>query len=167
MSQPRSEFLWKVHAYMNEHIRFADTKAITVIAWSGAMLSTLVANNAFTNFLDGHLWAEDSRLIGWITLVAFTLLAASFFCAIQIIAPNTRYGQAGPSGLIFWGAVCRYKNADEYSDAVAAVANLDERIAIHVYELACIAKKKFARVTVSIWLAAAGTLPAVFVIFQL
>ncbi len=35
------EYLWHVNQYINEHVRFSDTKAGSVIVLSGALLSLL------------------------------------------------------------------------------------------------------------------------------
>jgi hypothetical protein len=40
-----AKFLWDVHKYTNDYIRFADTKAAFVAAASTALIGTLVGSN--------------------------------------------------------------------------------------------------------------------------
>jgi hypothetical protein len=45
------EFIWKVHPYTNDYIRFADTKAAAVIAWCVSLISLLFASKAHHRFI--------------------------------------------------------------------------------------------------------------------
>ena len=42
-----SDFLWEVHRYTNEYIRFADTKAGFIAGVSAALVGSLVASSLF------------------------------------------------------------------------------------------------------------------------
>jgi len=163
--EDKNSFLWNVHSYMNEYIRFADTKAGVVTAWSTALLSVLVATRAFNHFLDGKLWC----VTGWIALLSFALLAGAFGTAVFVIAPDLRVGgkEKRTRDLIFWKSVREFKNADEYRQAVESETDPIRPLASHVYSLADVAKRKFRCVDLSILLAAVGTLFAIVVIFAL
>lgn len=161
----KSDFLWNVHSYTNEYIRFADAKASVVIAWAGAVLGTLVASKTYANFWDNKLWTSGTMFMAWVTLLSFFLLAASFVVAILTIAPRLKYDGKALKGLIFWEVVQTFSNGEAYAQAVKDCTDLDSRVAQHVYELASVAHGKYAKVTYNIWLAGAGTLLAIVAIF--
>src|SRR5437763_11946832 len=52
---PSLEFLWKVHSYTNDYIRFADTKAGIALALVAGLLATLFGSKA-------HYYLAPSRL---------------------------------------------------------------------------------------------------------
>jgi len=163
LNNGKSEFLWNVHQYINEYIRFADTKAAAVIAWAGAVIGTLVATESHQNFLDGRLWG-GTWLIAWVTLLALVLLGIGFVFAILVIAPILTYNRAAPKNLIFWDAIRAFSSFDEYSTAVRDCNDVEGRVAQHVYELAGIARRKYRKTQFSIAAAAIGTLFAIVAI---
>ena len=76
------DFLWKTHSYMNDYIRFADTKAAVVIALSTALLGGLIAAEAhhgcslrLLNFVE-PAWKESWLGIG----ASFSIL---FLCGVK------------------------------------------------------------------------------------
>jgi hypothetical protein len=45
------DFLWQVHEYTNEYIRFADTKAAFIVAASTALIGTSISSLILDSFL--------------------------------------------------------------------------------------------------------------------
>ncbi|QDS98470.1 Pycsar system effector family protein [Adhaeretor mobilis] len=162
MSENTDGFLWSVHGYLNEYIRFADTKASAVIAWSGAFLGTLVATDCH-----GQIWGEKffSYWVTCMTLGAFVLLGLAFIFAIVVVAPSLSFDKQAKQGFIYWESIRQFESGITYSGAVSSCNDLGERVAQHNYELADIARKKFRLVNWSIRLAAAGSVLGVLTIF--
>jgi hypothetical protein len=65
-----TDFIWKVHSYTNEYIRFADAKAGAVIAWCSALTAALFAAKAHYKFRGSSI-----DFFGFLALVAFLSLA--------------------------------------------------------------------------------------------
>src|SRR5262245_55396837 len=90
--EDRSEFLWNVHSYINEYIRFGDAKAGLVIAWTTALIGGLVAVKFQEHFK--LTWQ------GGVSVFGFVLLVLAFICAFAAVIPNL--GSSQHTGLIFW-----------------------------------------------------------------
>jgi hypothetical protein len=157
MQSDRNDFLWNVHGYVNEHIRFADTKAAIVLAWAGAIVGGLVSNGSYKNFQEGRLFQPESWLLAWATLIAFLLLAIAWLVAVLVVTPRVTYSDGGMKGLIFWRQVKMFPDATNYTTAVEQCSNLQACVAEHVYDLSNVADQKFIRVSYSILIALAGT----------
>jgi len=175
------DFMWKVHGYTNEYIRFADPKAAILIALASGLIAALYSAKCHQlcapNRLDWRgatLW--DTSL-GFTSLMSFSLLGASVLAAAWAVGPrlwrtlvrNLRdllghwldEAPPAPLGVIFWNDVLRYPTADQYWAAVSAMTTVQqaEAVARHVYVLAGIAKAKFTWIT---WGMRCGYLGAVF-----
>jgi hypothetical protein len=93
------DFLWQVHEYTNEHIRFADTKAAFIVAASTALISALVASLILDSLLRRALsvWSGSQ----WIAAFGLLLLSASVVLGVVAIRP--RLWNKTPVGFIFLG----------------------------------------------------------------
>jgi len=59
------EFAWKVHAYTNDYIRFADAKAGVVITWCASLVALLFAAKAHHNWTWRGGVKQEKGLIYW------------------------------------------------------------------------------------------------------
>jgi hypothetical protein len=145
----RNEFLWRVHSYINDYIRFADTKAQLTIGWSTAVAGALIA----AHFYDGMVWPWPAlaRLVG--------LLALGVSIACAVIAVNPRLRTSQPKGYIYWNSVLGHGDKDNFVRAADSIGanEAGQHVANHIYDLASICRNKYWWVNLSILLAFAGS----------
>jgi pycsar effector protein len=162
----KQEFLWKVHSYTNDYIRFADTKAGFCVGIASALIAALFASkshelfiNAFSRKLGGT-WS----LLAIASLLAFVALGTSIVSSVAAIRP--RLWIKSTRGLIFWKEISQYSSAAEFATAYSIQTDLElnERLSNHVYTLATICSRKYFCVNAAIWMAAVGAALAVIVL---
>ncbi len=188
---PNSEFLWKIHAYLNEYIRFADTKAAVCIAWSSAMLGTLFSAQI-------HLVQKPSIWFFGCGLLSAAALIAAFLFGVLAVSPRLGLGflsrswvtghtapkvdSADPTdraatdgvdrtssenlGVIFWIDILQNKTSIEYEKAVSKLTDSDVagQVAKHIYVLSGVAKRKYFFINLAMLAAAVGSVFAVVVL---
>jgi hypothetical protein len=171
---PATEFAWKVHAYTNEYIRFADTKAGAVIAWCGGLMGVLFAANAHHHFMKAGWAGTWAATDCWVTslaaasVLAFILLTLGAVAAFWCVKPrlwSTERSRTHDRGFIYWEAVRAYGDASAFTEALGLqdTIALTQRTSEHVFVLGGIAKTKFLWVDRAIWLAFGGSLFAAIV----
>ena len=156
-------FLWEVHRYINEYIRFADTKAAFLMtaasAIVGALVSTGVVDKIFTKSAP-TAWSFTT----WLALTGLAFLTASVSCGVFAIKPRL-WGRA-TVGLIFWESILRHGTSDMYHAAlVSASSGREKAISDHIYVLSALAQRKYDFVKFSVYLAIPGGLLAGMSIF--
>lgn len=149
-----SEFLWEVHRYTNEYIRFADTKAAFIAGVSTALIGSLVASSLFDSCFRTSLcqWSK----LQCTGLVGLLLLSASVTLSVAAIRP--RLWNPTSVGFIFWGSISGHGTASRYSHAVERLTPQEKSAAIsnHLFVLAGIANRKYAYVDYALFAGAAG-----------
>jgi hypothetical protein len=161
------EFAWNVHAYTNDYIRFADTKAAFYVAICGGLLACLYALKAHALL---SLYTIDLKHFSlWITFVSSVsclahigLLLCCLFSAWAVVPRlwkefltpwqrakkqvNEVLNDTPPkTGLIFFNEVTNYKEKEDYAKVVAE-ATLDvalEAVTSHVHALAGVCYAKY------------------------
>jgi Family of unknown function (DUF5706) len=167
------DFLWQVHSYQNEYIRFADTKAALCIAWSTALISALYSAEI-------HRESGTSNVYLATSVLAASVLLAGFLLGILAIVPRVRLPRHNAkikadeatkvreqkTGLIYWGEVQRLADVSQYEQAVsdADASDLANQVARHVFVLSKIAIVKYRFVNLSIAALACGSLLTVVVL---
>lgn len=144
-------FLWNVHLYINEYIRFADMKAELVIVWDTAVIGGLLAVKFPTLF-------DYKTALGIGAMVAFGLMVLSFMVATYVVIP--RLPRAPGRGYVFWGNILEHKTRDEF---VASFKNapqtvVDDEVTAHLFDLSKVSDKKYYWVWWCIVLASVGSL---------
>jgi hypothetical protein len=137
----KESFLWDVHRYTNEYIRFADTKAAFVAGVDAALIGAAVSSSLYDSCLHQPL-CHWSAVI-WVAIVGITLLSVSIgFCVTTIIP---RLGHNVVHGFIYWDSVLAHGSAKQFILAYDALGPETKRheIANHIYVLASIAEKKY------------------------
>lgn len=178
-------FAWQTHAYINEYIRFADAKALAVMAWATALIGGLFSVNAHRIVLDSK-WLTD-KCEWWHTIhcvaisAAFVVLAAAFVCGKCVLLPRlnrrptpskgekktsegkpSQSKEQGSSGAIFWKDILSHGNACEF-EAVVSRSTDEQRLkwlCEHEFVLSQIADTKYLWVTRAIQIGAVGSLVA-------
>ena len=139
-----SGFLWEVHKYTNEYIRFADTKAAFIAGVSSALIGSLVASSLFDSCFKTSLcqWTK----LRWAGAIGVLLLATSLGLCLAAIRP--RLWNNTSVGFIFWGSITGHGSARRFTHAVHGLSEHERSSAIsdHLFMLATIASRKYAYV---------------------
>src|SRR5260370_23057113 len=162
----KREFLWKVHSYTNDHIRFADTKAAFCVGIASALMGALFASKSHELFTKA-LTSQDvghRTFLACVSLGAFVLLAISMGTAVTVVRP--RLWTHSEKGFIFWGAVSKFDAGGAFAAQFAAQteAELNECLSHHLYSLAKVCRRKYIWLIVAILTAAVGGAFAVVVL---
>lgn len=150
----RVDFLWKVHSYTNDYIRFADSKAGFVAASVVTLIGTLVAAHAFDHV--GWIAPSSWPVHTWIGFLALGLLVVSFLCALLAIRP--RLHSTVPKGFIFWTSVAEHANDLAYAEECSKLTahEIELNVSRHVYTLAGICKRKYFWTNLAMLIGSAG-----------
>jgi hypothetical protein len=142
-----TEFLWNVQKYINDYLRFGDTKAALAVATVSAIMGALFKVKAQEAFLHA---VGQWGCIAWLSLTAFAFLAVSAVLGIVAITPP--FGQPKTRGLMYWAEVATYKDDVEYSnDLLAHDAEARFRVlARHVFIVSRVCTLKYRLVRLCI-----------------
>lgn len=153
--QARMEYLWKVHEYTNEYIRFADSKAAILLAASGGILGWLWSVQA------SHGDAAPKSPAFWLAWIAMSFLLAAAIAGALVIAPRLNTKQV--AGFLYWGSIVEHQSREAFITALKTKrpVELQEHLANHLFELAGIASAKYHGLARGIWLGLAGGVAAV------
>jgi len=159
----RLSFLWNVHSYTHEYIRFADAKACVVIAWAGALLGFLISADAHKGLLTLPCnW--QVFLLRFAAVLAFACLAASFVLAVIVVLPRVQKGTS--KGFVFWKSIVAHGSMDHFRDAVRHLSesDLESEICNHLSIVASVADRKYWLITWSIGIGLLGSIAAAIVL---
>jgi hypothetical protein len=158
-----SAFLWDVHRYTNEYIRFADTKAAFIATACTALIGSLVASSMFESCCRSSF--NGMTDIQWFAALALVLLSFAVLIAVWSIRPRLP-GRNPSGGFIFWESVTAHSSAASFTKAFARLSEADrtKALAEHVFVLASIAKRKYTLVGWAVWLGLPGGLIAPVVV---
>jgi uncharacterized membrane protein YjjB (DUF3815 family) len=136
----REEFSWKTHSYLNEQIRFIDTKSAFVAALSTGLIGALYSEHVQAHFTKASISAWTWA--GWAAIAAFIMLTAAVLMALISVAPRLRSYQH--LTYIYWGGIAAHASHKAFyvqfrSEPMEA---LSEHLGHHVYTLATICRDK-------------------------
>jgi hypothetical protein len=125
-AESTDQFLWKVHQYTNEYIRFADTKAAFIAAVSTALIGSLVSSSIFDSCFRRTLclWTK----LQWAGIAGLMLVVTALALSVAAIRP--RLWNRTSVGYIFWESVAGHRTAQEFSHAVCKLPAEDRTTAI-------------------------------------
>jgi hypothetical protein len=155
------KFLWDVHKYTNDYIRFADTKAAFVAAASTGLIGALVGSSA----LDSCFVVVPATWLEWCGLAGLLLLATALVLSVLAIRP--RLWNHTSVGYIFWESIQGHKTAQAFSQAIGELpgSGLTRATSDHLFMLASVATRKYGYVKWAIHAGIAGGLLAGIVLF--
>jgi hypothetical protein len=164
-AKERLDFLWRIHAYTNDYIRFADTKAGFVAGAVLAVIGALVASHPFDSLSQSPLTQLPYRV--WFSASVLAVLVVSFTCALLAIRPRVK--SAMPRGFIFWVSVVEHGSDMAYASECKklSVDEMELNVSRHIYALAAICKRKYFWTNLSIMIGSAGGLLAGAVILTI
>lgn len=156
------EYLWHVNQYLNEHVRFSDTKAGSVIVLAGALLSMLYGGGMHRTFAAVPVSEWSLRTVA--ALLTYLLLGGAVMAAAWTMRP--RMVKSVPMGYVFWESILAH------GSPAAFVRNLNKRsrqelldhLAVQLYVVSGICTTKFRWVGRAVILCLAGALLAAVVL---
>lgn len=134
LDEPASqEFLWHVHQYINEYIRFGDTKAGLAAAAAGAILGTLYSAKAYVPLIRTPY--SEWNAAAWLTVAATFFLLASAYSGLSVIRPRLRSTQS--KGYVFWGAIAAHGDVDLLRTSFHSQSprTLNDHLLHHLFDL--------------------------------
>lgn len=139
-------------------IRVADTKAAAILAGGGVLGGVLV--RAFP--VVAQWWSQPWHC-GFL-LASLALVTTSGLLALTVFAPRLRSG--GRRSLIYFDHIAaKYSRMADFKTAYLAMLDregqLREALAEQLWATSRIAREKFRRVTVSVWLLAGALITAI------
>lgn len=156
------EYLWHVNQYLNEHVRFSDTKAGSVIVLAGALLSMLYGGGMHRTFAAVPVSQWSLRTVA--ALITYLLLGGAVMAAAWTMRPRMVKGV--PTGYVFWESILAH------GSPAAFVRNLNLRsrqelldhLAVQLYVVSGILSTKFRWVGRAVMLCLTGALLAAVVL---
>lgn len=164
----KADFAWKVHSYISDYIRFADTKAGAIIAWCGGLIGILLASQTHHFFTETSFTLSPDWKVTCLALVsflAFALLGTGIVSAFMCIKPrlwSQEEIKEHPKGYVYWEDVKAHGSADTFKKELGSVGEgaFADMCAEHTFVFSVIASKKYWWVNLSLWMAFAGSIAA-------
>lgn len=158
----KRQFLWKVHDYINDYIKFADTKAGFCFGLTSALIGVLYSTRCHELFL--KIPFQQWNFGAYLSLSAFLFLASSVGLAIHVVTPRLR--RHSKRGFVFWEAISQFEDADLYDGAYDAQSSheMTMNLSHHVYALAKICDCKYKWVVAAMLTGGTGGLLSLLVL---
>jgi hypothetical protein len=129
----KQEFLWHAHGYVNEYVRFGDTKAAFAGTLASGMLAALYAAKAHIPVLSMPYaqWTTGT----WLAVAASILLAVSIILALWKVRPRLLSSQT--KGYIYWGSIAAHGKVDllQTSFHSQSARTLNDHLLHHLFDL--------------------------------
>jgi hypothetical protein len=150
------EYLWHLSQYINEHVRFSDTKAGSVVVLAGAVLSLLYSGGFYHAFADAPITQWGLRSVA--SLLTFLCLGGSVLLSAWSMRPRLIRNYS--TGFIFWESILAHGSSREYTRQLHRQTRqqLLDHLAEQIYNVSAVASTKFRWVGRSITLCMAGAL---------
>jgi hypothetical protein len=135
------DYLWNLHKYTNDYVRFADTKAAAILGFCSGLMGVLYLAKNPKRLLS---MAPVSWSLGdWALIAAFILLTVALVCVGMAIVPRLEGRQS--RGFIYWDSALEHGAADTYWQRLTQHSSrqLNEHLAHHVYSVAAISSAKY------------------------
>jgi hypothetical protein len=151
---PKESFLWDVHKYTNEYIRFADTKAAFMAGVDAALIGTAVSSSLYDSCLRQTPCHWSAAV--WLGISGIIPLGLSIAFCVSTIVPRLWHNVI--HGFIYWDSVLAHGSPKQFIQAYDALSpeSMTHELANHVYVLASIAKKKYGFVRRAVWSGVVG-----------
>lgn len=190
----RLDFLWKTHSYLNDYIRFADTKATVVLAMSTALIGAMVGRDALAILhpdrftLDRSLVSARDTAAAGFAAASLVLLIRALYCAFMTTSPRLwsvepdgrlatlkhmlwvdQSKAAHAPGLVYWREILAHGSGDAYWRSLSATqqADAEEYMAKRLHTLAGVADSKFLYATRAMYALVVGAIGAGFLMLVL
>lgn len=144
----RLEYTKVVHEYVNEYIRFADTKAGFIFGLISASVGFLYSKAVMDTWTKSCIF--NWTFSDYIAFVGSMTLFVAGFASFWVVKPRLRPRKNG--GLIFWETVASRVDANGYVGEVTSLTggNMISEIVDHTYQLSKVAQFKYRWLNISI-----------------
>jgi hypothetical protein len=190
MSDPKDDekldFLWHIHAYSNDYVRFADQKAGLILAIETGLVAALYSAKLHKACSISRLSYENATVfetaLGSFAALAFAGLLVAVICSVKAIMPRlwhdfrpslmarlrTRLANGMDKGAIFWRQVLKNNDKEDYANYVVGLdrGRMANAVAYHIYSLAGVANAKFDWINLSIAFGSVGAIFAILALFM-
>lgn len=137
-------FLWNVHSYLCDFIKFADVKAAALVGWNAALIRLAVAIDS------PNLGGSDLSLTAYLALMLIAVATLSAIAAMLVIFPRLRSDDSGKEStsdvpkdrFIFFGTIAAL-GRDAYIANTNAKSTHGIAVANHNFDLALVANAKY------------------------
>lgn len=138
--------------YVRSYISLADTKAAWIFTITAGMVVFLFGSDQSS----AQLFAPSMSLSYFLLVLSVGLLTVSAFFSFLVVAP--RLTSFSGEGIVFFGAVARRANSDEYLQIVSHYdkSALTRARIRHTYDVSRVCDRKYASLKKSIWLGLPG-----------
>ena len=136
-----SDYLWNLHKYVNDYVRFGDTKAAVILVFCTGLVGVLYNVKAPKRLL--NVAPADWTFGDGLLVLSLILLSAAVFCIAMVIVPRTRSRQT--RGFVYWNTILEHGTAETYWQKISERTDreLSEHLAHHVYDVASIVSRKY------------------------
>jgi hypothetical protein len=107
---------WEIYKYINDQIRFADTKAAALLAANGVLTAALIGV-----LKDKDAFFRSHTFVLLLAAVGLLGLLASAGCCLMCIVPRLSTG--GPRSLIFFDHIALFTGPDTYANSAETMAD--------------------------------------------
>jgi hypothetical protein len=157
----RIDFMWEVHKYINEDIRFADAKAALAFGASSAMLGVLLKEGLEHPARLSMIEQSISGMFPVLTSLAYLALAALFSCLALLprlqYLDLTRSEQRDAAILVFWHNIARGDRPGRVSILQQlSPAEQMEHLTKHVVDISWVANYKYQHASFALGLMLGG-----------
>lgn len=150
----KQEFLWNTHQYINEYMRFGDTKAAFVAAFSTALIGALYTAKFHVAMVQLPLaqWTAPT----WLAAFGGGLLALSVLLALHTIRPRLTTTQS--KGIIFWQSIRAHGAVEAFQASFHSQSgqSLNDHLLHHNFDLSGHCITKYRAISLSILALALG-----------
>jgi hypothetical protein len=152
----RLSFLWSVHSFTNDYVRFADNKTTAVVVIASGLIGALYSGGAHRRFMLFGVAQWDWK--AWSGLLAFVFLALGVLSGAWSVMP--RLWSGNKRGFVFWENVLRFRTALDYARCLRAESfeGLVDCLADDLFAVSSICRAKYRWLRLSICLTLLGGL---------
>lgn len=144
--------------YLQDNVKFADSKAGVLIAIDGLLLRAAIdyfnaAGITFESLFESLTLSERFFLI-----FAAAFLIIGIILSVAVVFP--RRGSGVKKGFVFWESIANYPSADEYTKDLMNITedDLDRKMAEQQYYVSITATKKYNMLRRAFWASSIGAL---------
>jgi hypothetical protein len=129
----KQEFLWHVHEYINEYVRFGDAKAGFAGTIASGLLAVLYGSTAHSQVL--QLPYRKWPAAAWLSVGAAIFLGTSILLALWTVRLRLRSSQT--LGFIFWGSIAAHEDVGGFRSSFHAQSEktLSDHLLHHIFDL--------------------------------
>lgn len=142
--------------YLNDNIKFADSKAGVLIGMDGLLLRAAVDYFKSAGITFESLLGSSTSVGHFSVIFGSAFLIIGIILSLAVVFP--RRGSGLKRGFVFWESIAAYPSADAYTKDVMGTAEdeLDKKMAEQQYYVSLTATKKYNMLRRAFWASSLG-----------